>query len=112
MFDMQTVFYGLCGLLVALSISNPSFYIKHGRTVVALAWTNAVVILVLTYMVMQVAEDVVAYRDYIMEYSEKLVKFYVEDIPVTCMYMFLSEVLNENLIYLAKCLEKHNKCHD
>lgn len=109
MFDMQTFFYGLCGFLAALSISHPNFYIKHGRTVVALAWGNGAVLVVVTFMVLQVAEDAGSYRIYIIDYSRKLIEFLIKDLSATIMYMFVSELLNENLIWLAKSLDKHNQ---
>lgn len=109
MFDMQTFFYGLCGFLAALSISHPNFYIKYGRTVVALAWGNGAVLVVVTFMILQVAEDAGSYRIYIIDYSRKLIEFLVKDLSATIMYMFVSELLNENLIWLAKGLDKHNQ---
>lgn len=108
MFDMQTVFYGLCGLLVALSISYPKFYSKYCRNILVLAWGNGVALVVITFMILQVAEDAGAYRAMINDYSERLIRFFIEDQPTTLLYMLLSVLLNENLRWLAVKLDQHN----
>lgn len=111
MFDMQNVFYALCGFLAALSISYPNFYSKYCRNILVLAWGNGAVLVVITFMVLQVAEDAGAYRDNIYYYSEKFIKFLIEDLPITMLYMCLSVLLNENLRWLAVKLDQHNSRH-
>ncbi len=109
MFDLQTVFYGFCAYLAALSISFPSFYIKYGRTVLVLAWGVGAALVIITFMALQIANDLPVYRDDIYGYSKKLVYFLIEDLPVTCMYMCLSVLINEGLRWVCINIDRHKQ---
>ncbi|MGU5655236.1 hypothetical protein [Aeromonas allosaccharophila] len=72
MFDMQTIVYGFCGFLAALSISHPSFHIKYSRRILVLAWGCGVAIVFATFVVLQVVEDTGFYKIYINDYLKKI----------------------------------------
>ena len=108
MIELQTVFYGLCGLLVTLFITHPSFYIKYARSVLLFAWLQSVLLLFATFVILQVADDTGLYEENVFVFIKQFVMPLLGDRGQFIMYMVWSLVLEENLRFLAKSLNKHN----
>lgn len=108
MIDIQNVFYGVCGLLAAISITHPGFYIKYSSYLLVAAYSNMVVILAITLAILKLAPEVVSYRDNLNLLAKYLSEFLMKiDNYQAISYMILLAIVWWNLRILSFMLCKY-----
>ncbi|MGE6221908.1 hypothetical protein [Aeromonas media] len=109
MIDFQSVFYGVCGLLAAIAITQPKFYVKYAGHLFVAAFVNMALVLVVTYFALVIANDAGEYRDGINLFARYFSEFLFKvDNYQTVSYMALLFVVWINLLFLSKLMSKYD----
>lgn len=108
MIDFQSVFYGVCGLLVAIAITQPKFYVKYAVHLLIAAFFNAFLVLLITAVALRLSRDVASYGDGLKQFAINFSDFLLKvDNYQTASYMGLLIVVWGNMCILSLMLSKH-----
>lgn len=109
MIDFQSVFYGVCGLLAAIAITQPKFYLKYAGYLIVAAFVNMVFVLIITWVALVVANQVGEYRDGVNLFARHFSEFLFKvDNYQTVSYMALLFIAWGNLLLLSKLMVKYS----
>ncbi|WP_314926620.1 hypothetical protein [Aeromonas piscicola] len=108
MIDFQNVFYGVCGLLAAIAITQPKFYVKYASYLLVAAFVNMVLVLVVTLLALVIANKAGEYRDGINLFARYFSEFLLKiDNYQALSYMALLFVVWGNLLILSRLIGKY-----
>ncbi|GAB5991005.1 hypothetical protein [Aeromonas enteropelogenes] len=108
MIDFQSVFYGVCGLLAAIAITQPRFYEKYSSYILVAAFFNTVLILFITLITLNIANNAGEYRDGISLFARYFSEFLFKiNNHQMISYMALLVIVWGNLLVLSRMLRKY-----
>ncbi|MGN5062873.1 hypothetical protein [Aeromonas sp. 6P] len=108
MIDIQSVFYGVCGLLAAIAITQPKFYVKYANYLLVAAFFNMILVLAVTLLALVVANEAGEYRDGINLFARHFSEFLLKvDNYQAVSYMALLFIAWGNLLVLSKLMGKY-----
>ncbi|MGL4356012.1 MAG: hypothetical protein ACRCTP_19525 [Aeromonas popoffii] len=108
MIDFQSVFYGVCGLLAAIAITQPKFYVKYASHLLVAAFVNMVLVLVVTLLALVIANKAGEYGDGINLFARHFSEFLLKiDNYQALSYMALLFVVWGNLLILSWLIGKY-----
>lgn len=106
MIDIQSAFYGVCGLLAAIAISQPRFYIEYAFHLLVAAYFNIVLILAITLVSLKVANDIPEYKNELNDFARYFSEFLLSiDNAHTVSFMVLLFIVWLNLFVLCTLLK-------
>ncbi|OCQ44246.1 hypothetical protein A6767_04195 [Aeromonas veronii] len=108
MIDIQSVFYGVCGLLAAIAITNQNFMSNMPIIYWLLLFFNMILVLAVTLLALVVANEAGEYRDGINLFARHFSEFLLKvDNYQAVSYMALLFIAWGNLLVLSKLMGKY-----
>lgn len=105
MLSIQDSFYGICGLLAALALTHPRFYVKYSTYLIAAAAFNLVLILAITLIIIMAGDSISGYRDEFYSFAKIFADFVLKTNRLEVLsYMIMLLVVWGNLYLLSKMI--------
>ncbi|WAG07935.1 hypothetical protein NRZ30_02405 [Aeromonas jandaei] len=110
MLSIQDSFYGICGLLAALALTHPKFYVKYSLYIVAAAVLNLVLILAITMAILMAADNIVDHKNEFYDFARVFADFVLKTNQLEILsYMLMLIIVWGNMHLLSLMIDKSHK---
>lgn len=110
MISIQDSFYGVCGLLAALALTHPKFYVRYSTYIIAAAAFNLVLILAIILVVLMAGNNVLEYKSEFYDFAKIIADFVLKTNRLEMLsYMILLIIVWANMYLLSLMINKFHE---